>query len=54
MIAQVPALIESLSGISVGQFLKNLPRLGPALRAAETSAPAAGRPLPPPDQKPTV
>ncbi|HEY3357963.1 MAG TPA: SPFH domain-containing protein [Polyangia bacterium] len=40
MIAQVPALIESLSGISVGEFMRNLPRIGPAIKAAETSAAA--------------
>jgi flotillin len=40
MVAQVPALIETLSGISVGDFLRNLPHVGPAIRAAETDATA--------------
>jgi flotillin len=40
MVAQVPALVESLSGISVGEFLRNLPKLGPAIRAAEIKPPA--------------
>jgi flotillin len=35
MVAQVPALVESLSGISIGEFLRNLPKLGPAIRSAE-------------------
>ena len=49
MVAQVPALVESLSGISIGEFLRNLPKLGPALRAAEV------KPLPAikPPQTPT-
>jgi flotillin len=40
MVAQVPALIESLSGISVGELMRNLPRLGPAIKAAEKTAAA--------------
>jgi flotillin len=40
MVAQVPALVESLSGISIGEFLRNLPKLGPAIRAAEIKPPA--------------
>jgi flotillin len=38
MVAQVPALVESLSGISVAELLKSLPHLGPAFRAAEVAA----------------
>ena len=37
MVAQVPALVESLSGISVGDLLRNLPKLGPAIQAAEAA-----------------
>ena len=44
MVAQVPALVESLSGISIGEFLRNLPKLGPAIRAAEIKPPAAPSP----------
>jgi flotillin len=35
MVAQVPALVESLSGISVADLLKTLPKLGDAIREAE-------------------
>jgi flotillin len=35
MVAQVPTLVEALSGISVGELLKNLPQLGQAIRAAQ-------------------
>jgi flotillin len=45
MVAQVPAMVESLSGISVGDLLRNLPRLGPAIRAAEV------KPATPPEAK---
>src|SRR5262249_31490888 len=37
MVAQVPALVESLSGISVADLLRNLPKLGPAIQAAEAA-----------------
>jgi flotillin len=47
MVAQVPALVESLSGISVGEFLRNLPKLGPALKAAEVKPAVRTEPLPP-------
>jgi flotillin len=48
MVAQVPALIESLSGISVGELMRNLPRLGPAIKAAEKASADGARPLPEP------
>jgi len=38
MVAQVPALVESLSGISIGELLRNLPQIGAAIRAAESSS----------------
>ncbi len=38
MVAQVPALVESLSGVSVRDLLRNLPGLGGAVTAAEKQA----------------
>lgn len=38
MVAQVPALVESLSGISLVDLLKSLPRLGEAIKAAEVAS----------------
>ena len=34
MVAQVPALVESLSGINLGELLRNLPTIGRAIRTA--------------------
>jgi len=35
VVAQVPALVEALAGISLGELIRSLPRLGAAGRTAE-------------------
>jgi flotillin len=52
MVAQVPALVESLSGVSIGELLRNLPRLGAAIRAAEVPSDKE-LPAPMPPKTPT-
>lgn len=51
IVAQVPTLVESLSGISIGDFLKNLPQIGKAMRAADSELPEVSavevKPAPP-------
>jgi flotillin len=44
MVAQVPALVESLSGISIADLLKSLPHLGTAIRAAQVTPEKRGGP----------
>jgi flotillin len=39
VVAQVPALVESLAGISLGELIRNLPRLGATARATEPASP---------------
>ena len=41
MIAQVPALVEGLTGVNIGQLLRQLPQIGGAIAAADGHRSAA-------------
>ncbi len=53
MIAQVPALVEGLTGVRIGELLRQLPQIGGAIEAANGHHPtAAGSPVVAEEPKP--
>jgi len=59
MIAQVPALFESLTGVSLGDLMKQVPQIGAAVEGANghkgspAATPPASRPVTTPSDRPT-